>query len=183
MYYGLQNVFKHFLHFKKITGDYYGREKIFFALLVSALLIGSACAASVNDFKVDQNYKNVYSSDYYSVFANANQDSGVLIFKNVNDDVYDDMVNDDVLDNVIHHDGREYIVPDDDIQLAKNSDNTANFTDYDHATHGVSEVVKLNGEEYIIAFWAKDSSNIKNNDLVSQLTQFNKDNSVQTVAF
>lgn len=158
-------------------------KKIFFALLVSALLIGGVCAASVNDFNVNKTYKNVYSSDYYSVYANDNQDSGILVFKNVNDDVYDDIVNDNVLDHVIHHDGREYIVPDDDMQLTKNSDNTANFTDYDHATHGVSEVVKLNGEEFIVAIWAKDSSNINNGDLISQLSQFNKDNSVQAVAF
>ena len=158
-------------------------KKIIFALLVTALLIGGACAASVNDFKVDQSYKNLYGSDYYSVYSSDNQDSGVLIFKNVNDDVYDDRVNDDVLDHVIHHDGREYTYGDDDMKLVKNSDNTASFNDYDHATHGVSEVVKVNGEVYIVVVWAKDSSNIQNNDLMNKLTQFNNDNGVQAVAF
>ncbi len=151
--------------------------------MISALLIGGACAASVNNFKVDQTYKNVYSSDYYSVYADGNQNSGILIFKNVNDDVYDDVVNDDIFDNVIHHDGREYIFPDDDMKIDKNSDNSANFKDYDHATHGVSEVVKVNGEEYIVAVWAKDSSNINGSNLMSKLTQFNKNNNVKPVAF
>ena len=107
-------------------------KKIFLMLLIGGMLIGSACAAGVNDFKVNDSYKNVYSSDYYAVYANSNQNSGINIYKNVNDDVYDDRVNDDVLDGLIHHDGREYIYGDDDLSLNKNSDNTANFTDMDH---------------------------------------------------
>ena len=158
-------------------------KKIFFALLVSALLIGGACAASVNNFNVDNNYKSIYSSDYYSVYTNNNQDSGILIFKNVNDDAYDNKVNDDILDHVIHHDGREYITPDDDLKIDKNADNTANFKDYDHATHGVSEVIKADGEQYIVVSWAKDSSNIDNAKLASILSDFNKNNNVEPIAF
>lgn len=158
-------------------------KKIFFALLVSVLLIGGACAASVNDFNIENTYKNEYSSDYYSVYTNKNQDSGILIFKNVDDDIYEDMVNDDILDNVIHHDGREYIVADDDMKIDVNSDNSVNFTDYDHATYGVSEVVKADGEEYIVVIWAKNSANIDNSKLISQLNDFNKDNNVKAIAF
>ena len=47
-------------------------KKILFALLVSALLIGGACAASVNSFDVNKDYKNLYQSEYYSVYANGN---------------------------------------------------------------------------------------------------------------
>lgn len=168
---------------KKNIGDNMDMKKIFFALVVSTLLIGSACAASVNDFKVDDTYKSVYIGEYYSVYADNNQDSGIIIFKNVDDDVYDDMENDDVLDNVIHHDGREYITADDDLKLDVNSDNTANFTDYDHATHGISEVVGSNGEQYIVTVWAKDSSNMDNAKLLSTLNEFNKNNDVKAVAF
>lgn len=158
-------------------------KKILFALLVSALLIGGACAASVNSFDIDKDYKNLYESDYYSVYADDKQDSGILVFKNVNDDAYNDGVNDDILDNVIHHDGKEYIVGDDDMKVDVGSDNIANFTDYDHATHGVSEVVKVDGEEFIVVLWAKDLSNIKNNDLMSQLNDFNKNNNVNAITF
>lgn len=56
-------------------------KKIFFVLLISSLLIGTVCAASVNDFKIDKTYKNEYSSDYYSVYADDNQDSGILVFQ------------------------------------------------------------------------------------------------------
>lgn len=63
------------------------------------------------------------------------------------------------------------------------SDNIANFTDSEHATHGVSEVVKVDGKEYIVAIWAKDSSKIENSDLISQLNDFNKNNNVEVVAF
>ncbi|WP_296875072.1 hypothetical protein [uncultured Methanobrevibacter sp.] len=158
-------------------------KKILFALLVSALLIGGACAASVNSFDVNKDYKNLYQSEYYSVYANGNQDSGMMVFQNVNDDRYDDMVNDDILDGLIHHDGREYLICDNDMKVDVGSDNIVKFTDYDHATHGVSEVVKADGKEYIVAIWAKDSSNIKNNDLMSKLNEFNKNNKVEAVAF
>ena len=84
---------------------------------------------------------------------------------------------------MIHHDGKEYIVTDDDMKIDVGSDNIATFTDYNHATHGVSEVIKVDGEEYIVAVWAKDSSNIDNKDLMSQLKDFNKDNSAKAVAF
>ena len=70
----------------------------------------------------------------------------MVVFQNVNDDTYDDMVNDDVLDGIIHHDGREYIIGDDDMKVDVGSDHIANFTDYDNATHGVSEVVKVDGK-------------------------------------
>ena len=158
-------------------------KKILFALLFSALLIGGACAASVNDFNVDSAYKNIYSSDYYSAYANSNQDSGILVFKNVDDDAYDDKVNDDILDHTIHHEGKEYITPDDDMKIDKNSDNTVNFTDSDHSTHGASEVIKVDGQEYVVVCWAKDSSNIDTTKLLSTLNEFNKNNKVEAIKF
>ena len=158
-------------------------KKILFALLFSALLIGGACAASVNDFTIDKAYKNIYSSECYSVYTNDNNDSGIMIFKNVDDDAYDGKVNDDILDHTIHHDGREYITPDDDLKLDKNANNTANFTDYDHATHGVSEVIKTDGQEFIVVCWAKDSSKIDTLQLLSTLNDFNKNNKVELIAF
>ena len=75
---------------------------ILLLILVSSLLIGTACAAGVNDFKIDDTYKSVYEGEYYSVHANDKQDVGICIYKNVDDDAYDDKENDDVLDNVIH---------------------------------------------------------------------------------
>lgn len=158
-------------------------KKILFALAVFTLLIGSACAASVNDFKVDSSFSSdAFTSDYYTVHLNADGDSGVAIYKNVDDDVYDDL-NDDVVDNIVHGDGREYLVVDDDMQITKNADGTANFTDFDHAEHGVVEVVENGGEQYIVTFFAKDSSSTTNADLMSMLNNFNKDNDVAPVAF
>ena len=54
-------------------------------MTVTALLMGGVCAASVNDFKLDSNYKSIYSGEYYSVSVNGNQDAGLSIYKNVND--------------------------------------------------------------------------------------------------
>ena len=152
-------------------------------MAVFALLIGGVCATSVNDFNIGDTYKGVYNGEYYSVYADGNQNSGISIYKNVNDDVYDDLENDDILDNVIHHDGREYITPDDDLKLDVGSDHIANFTDMDHATHGVSEVVDVNGDQYIIVAWAKDSSSMDAAKVLSALKDFNIDNNVEPIAF
>ena len=97
--------------------------------------------------------------------------------------VYDDVENDDILDNVIHHDGREYLYSDDDLSVNVNSDHIATFTDYDHATHGASEIVSAGGEQYVVVAWAKDSSNMNTAKLISTLNQFNKNNNVKPVAF
>lgn len=147
------------------------------------MMIGSTCAANSQGFNINDSFKNVYDSEYYSVYATADQSSRINIYKNVNDDVYDDITNDDVFDGVIHHDGSEYTVPDDDMKIDKNSDNTANFTDMDHATKGVCEIVKHNGEEYIVVCWAKDNSNLDFAKLISRLNGFNKDNNVNAIAF
>lgn len=158
-------------------------KKILLMVVVSSLLIGCVCAASVSDFKVDDTYKNVYSGEYYSVYATNDSSSGISIYKNVDDDVYDDMENDDILDNIIHHDGREYITPDDDLTLNKSSDNTANFTDMEHSTIGASEVVDAGGEQFIVVAWAQNSNNATPEKVVSTLLDFNKDNNLTPVAF
>lgn len=157
-------------------------KKILLALAVVTLLMGSACAASVNDFKVDSSYSNAFTSDYYSVYMDGNGDSGVAIYKDVDDDAYDDL-NDDAVDNIVHGDAQEYLFGDDDMKLVKNSDNMANFTDYDHSEVGVSEVVQSGGDQYVVVFFAKDSSNVTVADLMTKLTAFNKDNNVTPVAF
>ena len=38
-------------------------KKILLALVITTLLAGSVCVASVNDFKVDGSYGNDFSSD------------------------------------------------------------------------------------------------------------------------
>lgn len=155
---------------------------ILFMVVISALFVGCAFAAnSANDFKVNENYKHAAGNDYYSFNFNDNKDAGCLIFKNVDDDAYDN--GSDPYDNIIHDDGREYIHVDDDMKIVKNTDNTANFTDSEHATHGVVEVVDSNGQQYIVVIFAKDGSSTQNSDLISQLAQFNKDNQVKAVAF
>ncbi|WP_407411888.1 hypothetical protein [Methanobrevibacter sp.] len=184
-------------------------KKILFALIVTSLLIGSVCAASINDFKVD-GYNSSYNTDINSAFVNNNGDSGVSIFKNANgaryydydddgyydydDDGYDyddayDHDYDDIYDHdydddyVIQNSGNVYNGIRDDMQITKNSDNTATFTDVDDAEHGIVEVVQHGGEQYTVVFWAKDASNINNTALMTKLTNFNKDNGVTPVAF
>lgn len=156
-------------------------RNIIFLLVVSLLLFGTACAQkNVNDFKIDESYSGLYNGSFHSLYVNQNRGSGIVIFKNVVGDVDED---DDVHDNLIHGAGRDYLTPDDDMKIDKNPDNTFNFKDYDHVEHGVGEVIEYDGDSYTIVFWAKDSSHIINNDLISQLNKFNKDNAVKVIGF
>ena len=156
-------------------------KKILFILVVSTLVVGCAFAAnSVNDFKVNDSYKHAAGNDYYSLNMNDHKDAGITVYRNADDDAYGDF---DVYDHVLHDDGREYIQVDDDMKIDKNPDHTANFTDFDHATHGVVELVESNGQQYIVVAWAKDSTNIPNSELAAQLAQFNNDNQVKVIAF
>ena len=111
---------------------------------------------------------------------NNNKDAGFTIYKNADNDAYGDV---DVYDHVLHDDVRDYIKVDDDMKIDKNSDYTANFTDLDHATHGVVELVESNGQQYIVVAWAKNSSNVQNSELAQQLSQFNNDNQVKAISF
>ncbi len=159
-------------------------KKVLILLFTSALLIGGVCAADgVNDFKIDKSYENAYNGTYYSIYLNEKQDSGIAIFKNVNDDVDDNVENDDAFDNVVHDEGKEYLYDSEDIQVEKNSDNIANFTDIDNAEHGLAELIKSGEDQYIVVFFAKDGSDVKDSDLSSLLNEFNKDNNVDAIAF
>ncbi len=179
-------------------------KKIFLALIVTALLVGSACAASINEFQVD-GFNKTTDTDFNSVYVNGNGDSGVSIYKNTervyydddgyDDDGYYDYDDDDGYydyddDGYYDYDDDDYYVQNtgvsgirDDMQLSKNSDNTATFKDYDDAEHGVLEVIEFGGQKYTVVFWAKDASSTTNNDLMTKLTQFNKDNGVSSIAF
>ena len=156
-------------------------RNILFFITVTALLMGSAYGASINNFSIDKTFHDADNDEYYSLHLNDAKDAGVIIFKNVDDDTYGD--DNDAYDDLIHSDGRDYLEIDDDYQMDKNPDNTANFTDIDHAEHGIVEVVKSDNQEYIVVFWAKDTSDMKNSDLMKQLEDFNKDNNVEAIAF
>ncbi len=156
-------------------------KKIFFIFIISTLLIGSAFAAkSVNDFKVNDTYKHVFGDDYYSINIDDKQDSGITIYKNVDDDNHKD---NDRYDKLIKDEGKDYLKADKDMKINKNPDNTANFTDMDHATHGISELVEVDGQQFVVVVWAKDSSNIQNSDLALKLAEFNQNNQVKALAF
>ncbi len=167
-------------------------KKIFFALTVVTLMIGSACAAGVNNLKID-GYNNTYNSNYSSTYISNDGNYGAYIYKNINSNLYDDdgpYDYDD--DDYFDYDDDPYDYDDDcygyhaldiDSQVTKNQDNTASFTDYDDAEHGIIEVVQIGGEKYTVVFWAKDSSNTNNTNLMSKLNDFNKDNGVSPVAF
>lgn len=160
-------------------------KNILFLIFVSALLFGSVYgASSVNSFDIDKSYNNVFEGNYSALYLNQKHDSGITIYKNADDDAYDEDMDDAIgYDDLVHDDGREYLTVDDDFTIEKNSDNTATFEDIDHAEHGVVEVIESGGHQYVVVFWAKNNSDVSNKDLTSLLNDFNKDNNVDAIAF
>ena len=69
------------------------------------------------------------------------------------------------------------------ITVANNPDKTVNFTNKDFAEHGIAELVSCDDEQFVVVFWAKDISGIKDSDLISELNQFNMNNNVTAIAF
>ena len=158
-----------------------GFRNIFILLCVSLLLMGAVSAQkNINDFQIDKSYYSAYYGTYDSLYLNEKQDSGITIYKYLIGNAAD---GNDAYDYLIHDEGRDYLIPDDNLKLDKNSDNTANFTDYDLAQHGVVEVINVDDEDFVIVFWAKDTCNVSNSDLISQLNKFNKENHVEAIAF
>lgn len=159
-------------------------RKILILVFVSFLLIGAVSAQkNVNDFKVDGSFKSTANGTHISLYLNEKQDSGITIYKLVgNDDDSDDRI-DDAYDHLIKDDGDDYLTPDDDYKLNKNSDNTFNFTDSGRAEHGVGEVINVGGERFVVVFWAKNNASSDDGQLMSLLTDFNKNNNVNPVAF
>lgn len=156
-------------------------RNVLLLLFFSLLLFGTVCAEkTVNDFEINDSYNQAYNGSYNALYLNEKQDSGITIYKNLVADVDDE---NEAYDDLIHDDGRDYLTPDDDMKVDKNSDNTVKFTDYDHAQHGVGEVIDCDGTEFVVVFWAKDTSDVNDSDLVSQLNEFNKDNNVKAIAF
>lgn len=148
-------------------------------LFISVLLVGTVFAQkTVNDFNIDESYTQAYNGTCDSLYLNGNHDAGVIIYKDLVE-VDDD---NNAYDNLIQDSGRDYLTPDDDLKIDQNSDNTVNFTDYDGAQHGVAEIIEVNGDSFVVVFWAKDTSNVDNSQLISQLNQFNKDNNVKATA-
>lgn len=157
-------------------------KKILILVLVSSLLVGCVWAAGISDFKVDDTYQNLYGDDEMSIFADEKNETGILIYLDVEDTNDTDDNDTEVLDEEIFDDGEEYLTEDDDLKLDVNSDNIANFTDTEHSTIGVSEVVELDGNEYVVVIWTI-SEDMDFDKLMSTIKDFNKENNVEPVAF
>ena len=115
----------------------------------------------------------ISNEEYFSYYSNNDYTSGICIFKNKNDDVYDNIQDTNVLNNVVHNDGKKYITPDNNLFLSKNPGHTANFNDTEQGTSGTIEVVNVDGNEYIIVVWSTNTTNV---DTAKELSDFNKEN-------
>ena len=158
-------------------------KKIVIALIFASLLIGCVSATNITDFKIHDSLNKIYSTDDFVIYADEHGDAGIGIYKIIDNVEDKDTDDDDKIDDLVHDDGDEYITADDDMNLTVNSDNTANFTDTDHGTVGVSEVINHNGEKHVVVFWAKNSSERNQANLTASMANFNKDNNVTPVAF
>ena len=158
-------------------------KRVLIALFVLSLLIGCVNATNVKDFKINGPVKELSSNDNYVVYIDNNNDAGLAIYR-ITDKVRDDHEDDDdAIDNFVHDDGDNYLIADDDVHITKNSDNTANFTDSDHSTRGISEVIDHNGEKHVVVFWSKNSSDMNMDKLLTAIHKFNNDNNVTPITF
>ena len=154
-------------------------KKICLILVIAALFVGCAYASSdIGDFKISEEYDSAYNSTHYCVYLNGKNEGGITIYKNTTCEGHDDS---NLYENFVHDDWQDYLTGDDNITIAKNGDDTVNFTDHDHSEHGISEIIKKGDKGYIIVFWAKDGTDIDNSKLMSELQKFNKDNDVEPV--
>lgn len=156
-------------------------KKILVLLIVSVILAGCVSAA-VTDFKIDSAFTEVYSNDDYAIYADANNTTGISVYKALDTDAEDDS-EPELFDEMLHEDGAEYLMSDEDMIIKVNADNTANFTDNDNGITGISESVDQNGEKYIIVVWAEASTSTDLGSLMSIMDQFNKDNNVTPSVF
>ena len=157
-------------------------KKIIFALVISLFLIGCVCATELTDFKIDDSlYSSNYTESDMIVYFDDTNSSGLCIFKYYENETEE--TNDGAGDNVVKDEGNDYLAADEDFKLDKNSDNTANFTDYDENNMGVVEVVEVDNEKFVIVFWASNGDNADYADLLVQLNDFNKENDLAPVAF
>ncbi len=159
-------------------------KKLFVIALVSVMLLGTVYAAKgVTDFKVDKTFEKANNDSFYALYLNKDNNSGIAIYPNADDDSHkhnDDT--EDHSDHLVHDEGTEYLAVDDNMKITKNNDNTSHFDDSHHHTHGVVEVVKSEGKEFIVISFAKNSSDVKDSDLTKALTNFNKDNKLTPIA-
>ena len=157
-------------------------KKIFIIALIALMLISTCYAAkNVTDFKVDQSYYKVDSGKYFALYLTQNQESGLAIYKYIQDkDIADE---NDKYDHMVHDYGKQYIEHNDNIDITKNKDNTTSFKDAGHQEHGVLELVKIDGEQFVIVVFAKDHSKIEQSALVTILNNINKANDLTPIAY
>ncbi|WP_298524662.1 hypothetical protein [uncultured Methanobrevibacter sp.] len=154
-------------------------KKLLLILAISTLLIGCAFAANADDFKVDEKiYTSSFKDTDFTIYFEDTNTSGIGIFRSIETTDED---NDDAVDDILKTDGDDYLKADDDFKLEKNPDNTANFTDTENHNQGIVELVELDKEQFIIVFWSDNADDMSK--LMTQLKDFNKDNSLTPVAF
>lgn len=158
-------------------------KTILIALIVSSLLIGCVSAASIQEFRIDGPVKEIFGSDDFVIYADSHGDAGLGIYKNIDNDGDNNTTFDNPLENLVYNNGNEYLTPDNDMKIRVNPDHTANFTDNVHGTKGISELINNYGEEYVVIFWAKSSSDVNMTNMKADIDNFNKINNATPIAF
>lgn len=158
-------------------------KKILVLIIVSSILIGCVCAAGVTDFKADNKYKSIYSDNDCAIYADEHNDTGISIYKALDTTDDDDDDSFEAFENFLRDDGNDYLTADDDLTLDKNADYTANFTDTEHGTAGISELVEHDGQQYVIVVWSINTNELDFAGLVTTLNDFNKANDLVSIEF
>lgn len=133
-------------------------SKILIATLILICAIGIVSSAELPNLQVPDTFKDLGSGSY----------------SNEADNIEIDIFNDTDL--------KSYFTNDTATKLTVTPgkiNNTYTYTDGTNKQFGVSELVKINGEQYVIQFWADDdSSNTSLDRFYDALEQVNKLNNI-----
>ena len=158
-------------------------RKISLAICILICTIGIVVAADVSDFKVPWGYENIgngsYTNDWENIEIDISSQKDIEDLEKTleNDSDLDAMSEEDMgsLEDMFKNDTESnYTVG------AGKLNNTFNYTDGINEVIGVNELVKINGENYVIEVWfSSDTKDVSMDKLFDTLEEINSLNNIE----
>ena len=134
--------------------------KILIATLLIFLVLGTAYAANVSDFKAPTGWDNKGNGAFFG----PDLGEGLTVMNYTDENVKD------FIDN-------EYVTIKKDTEL-----NIMTYKDSDLKQHGVMEIVEVDGSKFIVQSWAGEQSSTTDEMLLATLQNFNNVNNLKPIA-
>ena len=158
-------------------------RKISLAICILICTIGIVVAADVSDFKVPGGYENIgngsYTNDWENIEIDITSEKDIEDLEETlkNGPDLDAMSQEDMggLDDMFKNDTELNYTVD-----AGKLNNTFNYTDGVNEVIGVNELVKINGESYVIEVWiSSDTKDVSIDKLFDTLEEINSLNNIE----